>query len=291
MISRLRLLYLTPLAAILACSSHAIVPIPTTAAVSGDYVLNVTPVAGGTATSFSGNLNISGTSVDGAFQYNNGNSACNGQSFPVIGTIASNGSMTLSSSQFSGSFSGNTATITFQTPLDVLSGQTPNSSGTAQIVAGTGTNCALANTSLTANYVAPYNGTWTGTVTSNGLTGTVSLIVSETIPADSPQTPGAATQTKGVIPVTASVGFSGSTSTGQICSFTAPLQLTGQISGYNLQLTQVSSAPPVTVLVNNSSTLIDISMTVPTGADIPTTTGNPLPLGCPSGTYSGTVTP
>jgi hypothetical protein len=278
MISRLRILLLTPLAALLACSSHAIVPVPTTAAVSGDYVLNVTPVAGGTFTSFSGNLYISGSTVSGAFLYNNGNSLCSGQSFPVIGTINSNGLMTLSSSSFTGSFSGNTATITIQTPLDVLSGQVPNSSGTAQIAAGTGTNCALASSTLTANYLSPYNGTWTGTVSSGAATGTATLIVGEVIP-DTTQT---ATSTAGLIPVTASLNLTG------VCSFTTPIQLTGQISGYSLQLTQVSNAPPVTVLVNNASTIVGFSMTIPSGALNAAGTG---PLGCPTGSYSGSVAP
>jgi hypothetical protein len=276
MISRVRLLLLTPLAALLACSSHAILPIPTTAAVSGDYVLNVTPVAGSAATSFTGNLNISGSAVDGAFQYNNPNSACNGHSFPVVGTIGTNGVMTLSSSSFGGSFLGNTATITIQTPLDVLSGEAPNSSGTAQIAAGTGTNCTLASGTLTANYLSPYNGTWTGNVTSGVASGTATLIVAETIPVDTAQTPGAATQTQGLIPATASLAFSGTTTTGQSCNFTAPVQLTGQISGYNLQLASVS--PPITVLVNDDSTIVGMSMTV-------------VGTGSCAGTFTGAVTP
>jgi hypothetical protein len=281
MISRLRLLLLTPLAALLACSSHTILPIPTTAAISGDYVLNVAPAVGSAATSFTGNLFISGSAVDGAFQYNNGNSACSGQSFPVVGTIGSNGVMTLSSSSFAGSFSGNTATLTMQTPLDIISGELPNSSGTAQIAAGPGTNCTLASSTLTASLLTPYNGTWVGQV-SGAASGTATLIVSEVLPGTPPQAPSAATTTDGVIPVTASLAFGGG------CSFTSTIGMTGQISGYNLQLTQVSNGPPVTVLVNNAQTIVSFSMTIPSGA---LNAAGTAPLGCPTGSYSGAITP
>jgi hypothetical protein len=289
MIPRLRLLFLTPLATLLACSSHAILPIPTTAAVSGDYVLNVNPALGSSATSFTGNLFISASNVEGAFQYNNGDSACNGQSFPVIGTIASNGLMTLSSSSFAGSFSGNTATLAMQTPLDIISGEVPNSSGSAQITAGTGTNCALPSSTLTANYIAPYSGTWVGTAGSGNTTGTVTLIVSEAIPGVAPEPPSQATTTAGLIPVNATLAFGGT------CSFTSTIGMTGQISGYNLQLSQISSGPPVTVVVNNAQTVVSFSMTVPIGA-LNAAGNGPLSSGAPSCltnsySYSGSVHP
>ena len=131
----LRSLLLLPLAALIACGTSA-PAVGGIAPISGDYVLNVNPVAGGAATSFSGNLYISGTGVSGSFVYGNGNSACNAQSFPVTGTINTAGTlMTLSSSAFAGSLSGNTVSLTLQLPLITYSDYTYNTTGTAQIAA------------------------------------------------------------------------------------------------------------------------------------------------------------
>ena len=161
----LRSLLLLPLAALIACGTSA-PAVGGIAPISGDYVLNVNPVAGGAATSFSGNLYISGTGVSGSFVYGNGNSACNAQSFPVTGTINTAGTlMTLSSSAFAGSLSGNTVSLTLQLPLITYSDYTYNTTGTAQIAAGsTGTNCALASSPLTAQYLPPFTGSGTGAV-------------------------------------------------------------------------------------------------------------------------------
>jgi hypothetical protein len=280
MISRRRLLFLTPLATILACASQAPLTVPTAPAGSGDYVLSVTPAPGSPATSFTGNLYVSGSSANGAFQYNNPNSACSGQSFPVAGNVAANGVVTLSSSSFAGSFQGNTATIAFLLLPDTGAGEVPYSSGMVQIAAGAGTNCALANSSLTASYVPPYSGTWTGAASLGGTTsvtppnGLVVLFVTEVIPGAPPQQASAANATGGTIPVTGSIAFISATY--PMCNFATPIQLTGQIGGYNLQLASTSSNPAVSIQLN-SSTNVNFSMTV----------GGGKPCG---GTYSGILT-
>jgi hypothetical protein len=281
MISGLRVLFLTPLAALLACAGQAPLTVPAAPAVSGDYVLNVTPSPANPATSVTGNLYISGSSAYGAFQYNDQNSACNGQSFPVAGNVAANGIVSLSSSSFAGTFLDNTATMTFLILQDA--GEVPNSSGTIQITAGTGIDCALPNSALIANYVPPYSGTWGGeavlpstTIPSPG--GYVTLSVNEALPGTPPQQASAASTTGGVIPVTGSIVFISATY--PVCSFTnlffttKPVQLTGQISGYDLQLT--ASSYPITVQLN-TSTNVNFSMTV----------AEPKPCG---GTYSGILT-
>jgi hypothetical protein len=269
----LRSLLLLPLAALIACGSSA-PAVGGIAPASGDYVLNVTPVGGGASTSFSGNLYISGTSVSGSFVYGNGNSACNAQSFPVTGTINSAGTlMSLSSSAFAGSLSGNTVSLTLQLPLVAYSNNTYNTSGTAQIAAGTGgTNCALASSPLTAQYLQPFTGSWTGTV-SGPVSGSVTLIVAETVP----QTLSTSTSAAGLIPATGSLAFAAST-----CSFTSPIALSGQVGGYTLQLNQTVSAPqnPVVVSASETTSPITFNFLVPSSASVT----------CPAGTYSGTIT-
>jgi hypothetical protein len=61
-----------------------------------------------------------------------------------------------------------------------------------------------------------------------------------------------------------------------MCNFATPIQLTGQIGGYNLQLASTSSNPAVSIQLN-SSTNVNFSMTV----------GGGKPCG---GTYSGILT-
>lgn len=268
----LRSLLLLPLAALIACGTSA-PAVGGIAPISGDYVLNVNPVAGGAATSFSGNLYISGTGVSGSFVYGNGNSACNAQSFPVTGTINTAGTlMTLSSSAFAGSLSGNTVSLTLQLPLITYSDYTYNTTGTAQIAAGsTGTNCALASSPLTAQYLPPFTGSGTGAV-SGPVSGSATLIVAETIP----QTLATSTSAAGLIPATGSLSFAAST-----CSFTSPIALSGQVGGYTLQLNQTVSAPqnPVIVSASETTSPITFNFLIPSSASVT----------CPVGSYSGTI--
>jgi hypothetical protein len=271
----LRSLLLLPLAALIACGSSA-PAVGGTAATSGDYVLNVAPVSGSSASSFSGNLYISGTSVSGSFLYNNANSSCNGQSFPVTGTINSTGTlMSLSSSAFTGSLSGNTATLTLQLPLIGYTNSTYNTTGTAQIAAGTsGTNCALASSALTAQYLQPYTGSWIGTLT-GPITVSATVILAESIP----QTLATSTSAAGVIPATGSLSFNGAA-----CNFSQTLtnSLAGQISGYTLDLYQGTSSLTSPVIVSASETTSPITFNV---LIVSGTTA------CPAGSYSGTITP
>jgi len=284
--SKLRFLFLLPLAALIACGSSA-PAVGGIAPISGEYVFNVTQTAGGAATSFTGALYISGSSVTGTFTYTNANSACNAQSFPVIGSIDSAGDlMSLSSSAFTGSFSGNTVTISLKLPLVPYTSGSYNTTGTAQITAGSsGTNCALASSAFTAQYLPPYSGTWIGTLTSGSSSITATLMVSEPITTTSSggQTVFNA-NAAGQFPATATLNFNGAA-----CYFTATPsnQLTlnnivsGQVSGYTLQLSQVSSG--ITVAVVSAS-----ETTSPITFNILITGGS---LACPNGTYSGTMAP
>jgi len=276
----LRSLLLLPLAALIACGSSA-PAVGGIAPTSGDYFLSVAPVSGSAANSFSGNLYISGTSVSGSFIYTNANSSCTGQSFPVTGTINSAGTlMSLSSSAFAGSLSGNTATITLQLPLIAYTSNNYSTTGTAQIAAGaSGTNCALASSTLTAQYLQPFTGSWIGSVTgpvsgTSTVTGSVTLIVSEAIP----QTLATSTSAAGLIPTTGSLAFNGPS-----CSFSTAIALSGQVSGYTLQLNQVVSAPQSPVIVSASETTspVTFNFLIPSSASVT----------CPAGSYSGTITP
>jgi hypothetical protein len=270
----LRSLLLLPLAALIACGSSA-PAVGGTAATSGDYVLNVAPVSGSAATSFSGNLYIAGTSVSGSFLYNNANSSCNGQSFPVTGTINSTGTlMSLSSSAFTGSLSGNTATLTLQLPLIAYTNSTYNTTGTAQIAAGTGTNCALASSTLTAQYLQPYSGSYAGTLT-GPVTVSATIILGESIP----QALATSTSAAGLIPAYGTLSFNGAA-----CNFSQTLtnSLAGQISGYTLDLYQGTSSLTSPVIVSASETTSPITFNV---LIVSGTTA------CPAGSYSGTITP
>jgi hypothetical protein len=272
----LRSLLLLPLAALIACGSSA-PAVGGIAPTSGDYFLSVAPVSGSAASSFSGNLYISGTSVSGSFLYNNGNSSCNGQSFPVTGTINSAGTlMSLNSSAFAGSLSGNTATLTLQLPLIAYTNNTYNTTGTAQIAAGTsGTNCALASSTLTAQYLQPYNGGYTGTLTSGTSTVTATIILAESIP----QTLATSTSAAGLIPASGSLTFNGAA-----CNFSQTLtnSLAGQISGYTLDLYQGTSSLTSPVIVSASETTSPITFNVLISSGT---------TSCPAGSYSGTINP
>jgi len=263
----LRSLLLLPLAALLACGSSNPASTGSNAPPSGDYVLSVTVGASG-ATTFSGGLNISGSAVSGLFQFSNSTSACNGTYIPFTGTIASNNLLTLTSSIFA----GNTATITIQFPLTQGTTYTSSASGTVQIAAGSsGTNCALSVATIAALYLAPYNGTWTGTISNGSVSGTATLVVAEPITTGTTFNLNASAQ----FPATGTLSISSSS-----CTFT-PIALTGTVTGYTLQLNQTvtGSQSPIVVSASETTNPVTFNVLIPSGS---TST-------CATGTYSGTI--
>jgi hypothetical protein len=263
----LRSLLLLPLAVLIACGSSAPSASTGVTPVSGDYVLSVTSAASG-PTSFTGGLNISGSTVSGAFQFGNAASACNGTTLPVTGAIASSNLLTLTSSVFA----GNTATITIQFPLTQNNTYTSSASGTVQIAAGSsGTNCALSLANIAAIYLAPYNGTWTGTIINGTISGTATLVVAEPITTGTTFNLNAS----GQFPATGTLSFSTST-----CTISS-IPLTGQVTGYTLQLNQSVSGSqnPIVVSATETTNPVTFNVLIPSGS---TST-------CPAGAYSGTI--
>ena len=255
--SGLHLLLLFPLSAILACSSGPTTPTGGSgnAPVTGNYLFTISPAASG-ATTFTGSLSVSGTSVSGVFQYFNPGTLCapGSPDIPFTGVI-SNSVMTLTS----GSFSGSVATLTIQLPLTTTTAGTIVASGTAVIAGGT---CALASSPTVAAYVPSFTGTFGGTL-AGPVTGTVSLgLTQSTANAD------------GKFPINASVTFTAPT-----CSFSLS-GITGLASGYNIQLGAGSSAPnnQISMNVATSTTPGTLSLTVLSG------------LPCANGSYTGSIT-
>ncbi len=263
----LRSLLLLPLAALVACGSSASSAPAGVTPVSGDYVLSVTSGTSG-ATTFTGGLNINGSTVTGAFQFGNASSACNGTTIPVTGAINSSNLLTLTSSVFA----GNTATITIQFPLTQGTTYTSSASGTVQIAAGSGgTNCALLLANIAAIYLAPYNGTWTSTLTNGSVSGTAALVVAEPITTGTTFNLNAS----GQFPATGTLSFSSST-----CTISS-IPLSGQVTGYTLQLNQSvsGSQSPIIVSASESTNPVTFNVLIPSGST----------SSCPAGAYSGTI--
>jgi hypothetical protein len=253
---RLRLFLLLPLATLLACGSSS--PTPTTPSgfepVTGDYVLTVAPGTAAAST-FTGALTVSGTNVTGVFQYNNIGTNCvsSGQDIAFTGSIV-NSVLTLTSAAFSNSV----ATLTIQQFVTNTSG-TSLASGTAVITGGT---CALASTALQAALVPSFNATWSGTLNGQA-TGSVSLAITQST-----------SNADGQFPVSGIVTFGGSS-----CSFSVN-GVTGLVRGYNLSLGAGSTAPNNQISVNLNSQSLPASLSISVFATT---------LGCPAGSYSGTV--
>ena len=250
MLARLRFTLLLPLAASLACGSSSPSPGLAATAATGDYVLTVAPSTA-SAAQFVGNLNVSGSTASGVFQYR---SPCLTTlvDIPFSGSISSS-VLTLTSS----SFSGSVATLTVQLPLLTYSDGQILANGTSQIAGGP---CALAATTLQAAYVPSYDGNWNGTL-SGPVTGSVSLSL-----AQSPADP------DGQYPISGTVGFNASN-----CSFSTAVNVSGFVSGYNLQLA-FSSNSNDTISASYSTTPVNFTMSLATASG-----------GCPAGTYSGTL--
>jgi hypothetical protein len=203
------------------------------------------------ATLLPGALSVAGTSVTGAFSYYNPQA-------PACGAQTFSVSGTINSNDSlaltSSTFAGSVASFTIQLPLGTNTAGTTSASGTGVI---TGGSCALASTTLQLTEVAPYSGTWTGTASNGSTTGTVNLVLNES-----------AANSAGQFPVSAVLTFSAPT-----CSFSIN-PLGGEASGYNLLLS--SSANTVTISSLGSPANFTMNVSGVT---------------CPSGSYSGTITP
>ena len=162
--SRLRILLLLPLAAILGCGSSATLPSSTSISpnLSGDWFALAAPTTIGSAPTtlptpiadFIGALQFTGNTAAGTFRafdptYPNPCVSFT-QDLPVTGTIDSNNNLTLTVP-----ISGGTATISATLP------QNPQTftNGSWQIVGGA---CAMPATAIAIVQVAPVTGTYTG---------------------------------------------------------------------------------------------------------------------------------
>jgi hypothetical protein len=155
-------LLLLPICALLACgssgSSTNISAAPTLQ--TGGYILTISPNLAA-ATQLPGGISagVGANSVNAVFIYTNVQSgACGQQVINLTGTLNPNSSvLTLTSSAFAGS----TATFTLQLPLITNTSGATVGSGTAVMAGG---SCALASTTLQAQYIPAFSATWTGTL-------------------------------------------------------------------------------------------------------------------------------
>jgi hypothetical protein len=231
--SRLRFTLLLPITALLACatSSTPTVTNPSYTPVGGDYVITV---AAGTASAstFSGDLAVSGSSVSGS------------QDIPFTGTFA-NSTLTLTSSPFSSSV----ATINITLPLGTNTSGAQVASGTAVITGGT---CALASTNAQAQLIPSFAGTWSGTL--NGpVSGTASIVLTES-----------AANSDGEFPATGGVTFTSQASSQ--CNFSVPISapMSGLVSGSTLQV--ANSANTISITANAASGPVTFSVGYNTGS-------------------------
>jgi hypothetical protein len=256
MLARLRAILLLPLAALVACGNVTTATTTTTtgityAATSGDYVITVAPGTANAST-FTGNLNVVGTSISGVFRYNNPGKVCvsGTQDIAFTGSTV-NGIITLTSAAFASSV----ATLTIALPLGTNSSGQQLASGTALITGGA---CALASTTAQTQFIPSFAGTWNS-----------SVVLTE-----------AGADADGQFPATAAISFSSSTSTA--CNFSVPIAapISGLVSGAVLQAQDSTTSPTITLTANASVTPITVSVTtsVPSGNSA-----------C-GGTYTGTLT-
>jgi hypothetical protein len=153
--------FLLPLCALLACGSSGTANVTAAPTLqTGDYILTISPNLAG-ATQLPGAISAgAGTnSVAAVFVYTNVQSAaCGQQVINLTGTLNPNSNvLTLTSTAFAGS----TAVLTMQLPLGANSTGAIVGSGAAAI---TGGSCALASTTLQAQYIPAFSATWNGTL-------------------------------------------------------------------------------------------------------------------------------
>jgi hypothetical protein len=230
MLSRLRFLLLLPVATLIACGGASTPPIGTSyTPVSGDYVITVGIGTAGQST-FTGNLLVTGTSVSGVFRYLNPGTICvsSSQDIPFTGSYQSN-VLTLTSTAFSNSV----ATFTIKLPFGNNNLNQQLASGTAVIAGGT---CALASSTLQAQFVTTFNGGWTISITSPAATYPLAVTQS-------------AANSDGEFPVTGSLACGGTL-----------INLSGLVSGPNLQLSSNLGQPAESVIANNSVAPVGVSI-------------------------------
>ena len=189
---------------------------------------------------------------------------------PVTGTISSSNLLTLTS----GVFAGNTATLTIQFPLTQSTTYTYAATGgqPKSPPAPAGQTVPFPPAPASALYLAPYTATWTGILTSGSVSGTATLVVAEPITTGSTFN----LNSSGQFPATGTIAFSSSS-----CTF-APIALTGNVSGFTLEINQSvsSSQSPIVVSATETANPIAFNLLIP----------NSSTVSCPSGTYSGTLT-
>jgi len=258
MLSRLRFLLLLPVATLIACGGASTPPTGTSyTPVGGDYLITVGVGTAGAST-FAGNLTVSGSSVSGVFRYSNV-AACvsAAQDIAFTGSFQSN-VLTLTSA----SFANSVATLSIKLPLSSNNLNQQIASGTSVITGGT---CALASSTLQAQLIPSYSATWTATLTSPSAA-TASLVVVESTTANA----------DGQYPATGVLTFSVSP-----CSTATPDNTyTGVVSGASLQLKSALYSN-MTVTANNAATPVSVSI----GGDI----GGSNLSSCIN-TYTGTMT-
>lgn len=212
MLSRLRFVLLLPVATLIACggSSNSSSGGTNFTPAAGDYVITV---GSGTASqsTFTGNLAVSGSSVSGVFRYYNPGTVCVSPSQDILfsGSFA-NGVITLTST----SFSNSVATLTINLPFSNNNIGQQLASGTSVITGGT---CALASSTLQAQLIPAFTGSWTVTLT-NPTNETATLIVQQSSTAT----------TDGQFPATGTISC--------IANAGTLTPLTGLVSGPNLAL-------------------------------------------------------
>ena len=229
MLSRLRFLLLLPVATLIACGGASTPPTGTSyTPVGGDYLITVGVGTAGAST-FAGNLTVSGSSVSGVFRYSNV-AACvsAAQDIAFTGSFQSN-VLTLTSA----SFANSVATLSIKLPLSSNNLNQQIASGTSVITGGT---CALASSTLQAQLIPSYQGTWVVSLTS----------------------PSAATASLQVTQSTTANADGEFLATGSItCAGGSPTQLTGLVGGATLQLAILTTPPALpgspVVTANNTA--------------------------------------
>ncbi|WP_263368255.1 hypothetical protein [Edaphobacter bradus] len=218
------------------------------------------PSTGNPIFQFLGALTIQGSTASGIFRINDPQSSppCipANQDIPFTGSIDSNNLLTLTSA----SFSGSVATLKIQLPLSTIGSTVSSANGTAQVIGGP---CAVASSTIGAEFVPPITGTFTGTLYSSdrSVSGPTTIILTQS-PANA----------DGQFPLSGSITFSSS-------GCTLSSTLTGMITGPFLKFAYSLPAPSDAIAVVGLSPGMDFSIYVASSTS-----------SCASGFYQGAFT-